>query len=188
LRAGARVVALAGGAAKLKVLRDLLPGESLEGEAQSGTDRLALVDYSAPGWLDEARAALGASGATLVLDGVGGDLGTAATGLLRRADGADAGSGVTPGRLVAYGWASGTANRYTSWAEADRIESPIEVRYAVGPEAPPMGDQRPYQERALAMAASGRWRVVTHRVPFAEAARAHRELEERRTTGKVVLV
>jgi NADPH2:quinone reductase len=92
------------------------------------------------------------------------------------------------GRLVAYGWASGTANRYTSWAEDDRIEAPVEVRYAVGPDAPPMGDQRPYQERALALAASGRWRVVTHRVPFAEAARAHRELEERRTTGKVVLV
>ncbi len=62
------------------------------------------------------------------------------------------------------------------------------MRYAVGPDAPPMPDQRAYQERALAQAASGRWRVATHRVPFAEAARAHRELEERRTTGKVVLV
>lgn len=197
LRAGARVVALAGGAAKLKVLRELLHGEvagqapdqahgQAHGQALPGTDRLALVDYSAPGWLDEARSALGASMATLVLDGVGGDLGTAATGLLRGADGA--GSGAAPGRLVAYGWASGTANRYTSWAEDDRIESPVEVRYAVGPDAPPMGDQRPYQERALAMAATGRWRVATHRVPFAEAARAHRELEERRTTGKVVLV
>ncbi|MFI2364190.1 alcohol dehydrogenase catalytic domain-containing protein [Promicromonospora sp. NPDC019610] len=206
LRAGARVVALAGGTEKLQVLRDLLPD----------ADRLALVDYSVPDWPDAARAALGDSPATLVLDGVGGELGTAATGLLRGADGdsgggpdsgagdgsasgssgsmsgsssgAGLGDGAAPGRLVAYGWASGTANRYTSWAEADRIESPVEVRYAVGPEAPPMGDQRPYQERALANAASGRWRVATHRVPFAEAARAHRELEERRTTGKVVLV
>ncbi|MFJ3407007.1 alcohol dehydrogenase catalytic domain-containing protein [Promicromonospora sp. NPDC090134] len=185
LRAGARVVALAGGAAKLQVLRDLLPD----------TDRLVLVDYSVPGWLDAARAALGGSPATLVLDGVGGELGTAATGLLGVAGsgagggaGGGAGQSAAPGRLVAYGWASGTANRYTSWAEAERIESPIEVRYAVGPQAPAMGDQRPYQERALANAASGRWRVATHRVPFAEAARAHRELEERRTTGKVVLV
>lgn len=195
LRQGARVVALAGGAAKLKVLRELLRGaaledEALDGEPLPGTDRLALIDYSAPGWLDEAGSAVGASGATLVLDGVGGDLGTAATSLLRGADGAGsvAEPGAAPGRLVAYGWASGTANRYTSWAEDDRVESPIEVRYAVGPDAPPMGDQRPYQERALALAASGRWRVATHRVPFAEAARAHRELEERRTTGKVVLV
>jgi NADPH2:quinone reductase len=89
---------------------------------------------------------------------------------------------------VAYGWASGEPNRYTAWAEDDQIDSQIEVRYAVGPDAPPMPDQRPYQERALARAASGRWRIATHRVPFAEAARAHRELEERRTTGKVVLV
>ncbi|WP_020015421.1 alcohol dehydrogenase catalytic domain-containing protein [Promicromonospora sukumoe] len=196
LRQGARVVALAGGAAKLKVLGELLRGAALQDEAMPGTDGLALVDYSTPGWLDEARSAVGAAGATLVFDGVGGDLGTAATSLLRGVDGAGSGSGAepvtepgaAPVRLVAYGWASGTANRYTSWAEDDRIESPLEVRYAVGPDAPPMGDQRPYQERALALAASDRWRVATHRVPFAEAARAHRELEERRTTGKVVLV
>ena len=180
LRSGARVVALAGGATKLKILQELLSDalpDALPGTLP-GTERLTLVDYSAPSWLDTARAALGSSPATLVFDGVGGDLGTAATSLL----------GAAGGRLVAYGWASGTPNRYTSWAGADRIESPIEVRYAVGPDAPPMPDQRPYQERALARAASGRWRVATHRVPFAEAARAHRELEERRTTGKVVLV
>jgi NADPH2:quinone reductase len=213
LHSGARVIALAGGAAKLKLLRDLA-ADSVTGSVR-GSDRLALVDYSSPDWAEAARAALGASPATLVLDGVGGELGTAATALLGAGgdlgtgDGAaDAGgtdgaagtgSGSTGaastgaastggGRLVAYGWASGAANRYTAWAGADRIESPFEVRYAVGPDAPPMPDQRPYQERALARAASGRWRVATHRVPFAEAARAHRELEERRTTGKVVLV
>jgi NADPH2:quinone reductase len=192
LHAGARVVALAGGDAKLKVLWDLLPDElaaELAAELDSevpgsapGSARLALVDYSAAGWTDAARAALGSSPATLVLDGVGGDLGTAATALLGE------GSSNAGGRLVAYGWASGAPNRYTAWAGDEQIESPIEVRYAVGPDAPPMGDQRPYQERALANAASGRWQVATHRVPFAEAARAHRELEERRTTGKVVLV
>jgi NADPH2:quinone reductase len=201
LRVGAHVVALAGGAAKLDVLRKLVRGGRLgelggvrpgDGAGErageragdragvgdaAGPGRLSLVDYSAPGWTDAAREALGASPATLVLDGVGGDLSTSATTLL--------GAG---GRLVAYGWASGAPNHYTSWAGADQVESPVEIRYAVGPEAPPMGDQRPYQERALRNAASGRWRVATHRVPFAEAARAHRELEERRTTGKVVLV
>lgn len=178
LDVGARVVALASSGPRLKVLEDLLAGSD-------SSVRLTLVDYSLPGWTDVARAALGGSPATLVLDGVGGDLGTAATALLD-----DGGSSATsaPARLVAYGWASGEPNRYTAWAEDDRIDSRIEVRYAVGPDAPPMPDQRPYQERALARAASGRWRVATHRVPFAEAARAHRELEERRTTGKVVLV
>ncbi|CPU67037.1 Uncharacterised protein [Mycobacteroides abscessus] len=57
-----------------------------------------------------------------------------------------------------YGWASGAPNR--------------------------AGDV----ERALALAADGTWRVVTHQIPLAEAARAHRELEARATTGKVVLV
>ena len=194
LHTGARVIALAGSDTKLARLRELLPDVPTAGETdgQSGTSRLALVDYAAPGWTAAARAALGDSPATLVLDGVGGDLGTAATSLLDGTDGTGArtggSTGAAPGRLVAYGWASGAPNRYTSWAGDDRIESTVEVRYALGPDAPPMPDQRPYQERALARAASGRWRVVTHRVPFAEAARAHRELEERRTTGKVVLV
>jgi NADPH2:quinone reductase len=204
LNSGARVVALASSPARLKVLEDLLadaPAGPGSGSAP-GAGRLALVDYSAADWTDAARAALGGSPATLVLDGVGGDLGTAATALLEARNGGDhrdpAEHGAVDGgavdggapavRLVAYGWASGAPNRYTSWAEEDQIESPIEVRYALGPDAPPMPDQRPYQERALARAASGQWRVATYRVPFAEAARAHRDLEERRTTGKVVLV
>lgn len=190
LSTGARVVALAGGAAKLNVLRGLLQGAASGDDARpepgGSTDRLALVDYTAPGWTDAARTALGGSPATLVLDGVGGDLGTAATELLG-GRGGTATAGPVP-RLVAYGWASGAPNRYTSWAGAERVESSIEVRYAVGPDAPPMSDQRPYQERALARLATGRWRAATYRVPFAEAARAHRALEERRTTGKVVLV
>ncbi|WP_275003675.1 alcohol dehydrogenase catalytic domain-containing protein [Promicromonospora iranensis] len=203
LNTGARVVALASSLSRLKVLEDLVGLEGAEDGNRFG--RLALVDYSAPDWTDTARAALGGARATLVFDGVGGDLGTAATALLvgqGRAGAAGAagagGAGAAgdtvsrsvspPARLVAYGWASGAPNRYTSWADADHVEPPFEVRYAVGPDAPPMPDQRPYQERALARAAAGRWRVATHRVPFAEAARAHRELEERRTTGKVVLV
>lgn len=178
LRVGARVLALAGSVARLEVLRELL-SDAEASTRRAADERLTLIDYSADHWVTTARTVLGASPATLVLDGVGGDLGTAAAELLSDADTA---------RLVAYGWASGTANRYTTWAQHERIEASFEVRYAVGPEAPPMGDQRPYQERALALAASGDWRVATYRVPFADAARAHRDLEERRTTGKVVLV
>jgi len=188
LRTGARVVALAGGAAKLEVVRDLV-ADALSAFGPDDAGRLALVDYSAPGWLAAARAVRGPSPATLVLDGVGGELGTAATTLLSGTGDANALTGLADGsRLVAYGWASGAPNLYTTWAGAERIESSVDVRYAVGPDAPPMGDQRPYQERALAHAASGHWRVATHRVPFADAAHAHRDLEERRTTGKVVLI
>lgn len=167
LHAGARVVALASGP-KTAMISALAPDGSGE--------RLAVVDYAAPGWTGRARAALAAlraDGATVVLDGVGGDAGTAAADLL-----------LEGGRLVVNGWSSGSANRYAT----DEAPRPLEVRAAVGPGAPAPGDMRRFQERALALAAAGTWRVLTHRVPFAQAARAHRELEERRTAGKVVLV
>lgn len=167
LHAGARVVALASGP-KTAMISALAPDGSGE--------RLAVVDYSAPGWTGRARAALAtlrADGATVVLDGVGGDAGTAAADLV-----------LDGGRLVVNGWSSGSANRYAT----DEAPRPIEVRAAVGPGAPAPGDMRRFQERALALAAAGTWSVLTHRVPFAQAARAHRELEERRTAGKVVLV
>ncbi|GAA4430331.1 zinc-binding dehydrogenase [Georgenia halophila] len=166
LAAGARVLALAGGPEKVELVRGLGPAESL-----------VVLDYRAQGWPAEALAVLRTLGgpATVVLDGVGGDLGTAAARLL--------GPG---GRLVVHGWSSGHPNRLAD--PDDGGTSEIEVRYAVGPGAPAPADLRGYQEEALARAATGSWRVLTHRVPFAEAARAHRELEERRTTGKVVLV
>jgi NADPH2:quinone reductase len=167
LGAGARVLALVGGAAKLDAVHALAPG----------ADRLAVVDYLAPAWTRAARAALadlGADGATVVLDGVGGHLGADAGRLLRRG-----------GRLVVHGWSSRAANPLADPAAASAAG--IAVRPVVGPGAPDLGPLRAYQERALALAADGTWRVLTHRVPFAEAARAHRELEERRTVGKVVL-
>jgi NADPH2:quinone reductase len=166
LETGARVLALAGGPAKVRALRSLAP--------DAGED-LAVVDSRAPRWREGARDALGRLGANradVVLDGVGGVLGTGAAHLLRPG-----------GRLVVHGWASGEPNDV-----ADDPHAGIDVRPVVGPGAPQLGDLRTFQERALARAAGGRWRVLVHRVPFAEAARAHRELEERRTTGKVVLV
>lgn len=166
LATGARVLALAGGPAKVRAVRSLAPDAG---------GRLAVVDARAPRWREGARDALGrlrTERADVVLDGVGGELGTDAARLLRPG-----------GRLVVHGWASGEPN-----GVAEDPYPGIEVRPVVGPGAPKLGDLRTYQERALARAADGRWSVLVHRVPFAEAARAHRELEERRTTGKVVLV
>jgi NADPH2:quinone reductase len=178
LAGGAWVLALVGGPAKVRTLRGLAPDAG---------QRLAVVDYRAAGWEDAARRAVirldasrtgvarplddgPAPGADVVLDGVGGDLGAAAAGLLRPG-----------GRLVVHGWSSGAPNPLAT-------DGGLDVRPVVGPGAPDVGDLRPFRERALDRAARGEWRVLTHRVPLAEAARAHRELEERRTTGKVVLV
>jgi NADPH:quinone reductase-like Zn-dependent oxidoreductase len=43
-------------------------------------------------------------------------------------------------------------------------------------------------EEAVAMLAAGAWRPLLTRFPLADAGAAHRALEDRRTTGKVVLV
>ncbi|ARU51743.1 hypothetical protein CBR64_09865 [Cellulosimicrobium cellulans] len=168
LAAGARVVGLAGGPEKVALVRSLA--------REPHAERLVVIDYRADAWLEAARAVVGQhapDGATVLLDGVGGDPGTAAATL------------VAPGgRLVLFGWSSGEGNR----AADDPGDGGPEVRWAVGPQARPWGDLFTLQERALALAADGTWHVVTHQVPLAEAARAHRELEERATTGKVVLV
>ncbi len=179
LAAGARVVALAGGPEKVALVRGL--------GRESHAERLVVIDYRAEGWLDEARAAVGQrspDGASVLLDGVGGDAGTEVATLL-----------APDGRLVLFGWSSGAPNRA---GDVDHRAGNVpnsgagavarDVRWAVGPQARPWGDLFDLQERALALAADGTWHVVTHQVPLAEAARAHRELEERATTGKVVLV
>ncbi|SKC71363.1 alcohol dehydrogenase catalytic domain-containing protein [Krasilnikoviella flava] len=169
LGAGARVLALAGGPRKVRAVRGLVPDAG---------HRVAVVDVDAPGWPADARTALGrlhAGAATILIDGVGGELGAEAAALL--------GPG---GRLVVQGWASGLPNPVAASAVTPDGD-PVEVRAVVGPGGPRFGDLREYQRRALERAASGSWRVLTHRVAFAEAARAHRELEERRTVGKVVL-
>ncbi|MFE6970296.1 alcohol dehydrogenase catalytic domain-containing protein [Isoptericola sp. NPDC057653] len=167
--AGARVVALAGGPRKVRAVRGLVPDAGRQ---------VAVLDVLDPAWPDHARAALdrlGAPAATVVLDGVGGDTARDASALLSAG-----------GRLVVFGWATGQPNPVAASAvtpAGDRVE----VRPVVGPGAPAFGDLRTYQRAALERAATGEWRVLTHRVAFAEAARAHRELEERRTVGKVVL-
>jgi NADPH2:quinone reductase len=49
------------------------------------------------------------------------------------------------------------------------------------------GGLRPLELRALTEAATGRLTPSVHRFPLREAATAHRALETRQTTGKVVL-
>lgn len=175
LSAGARVLALAGGSDKVSLVEDLARRSYPAAQDRQGS--CAVVDYSAPGWHVDALTALRGLGgsATAVLDGVGGDRGSSAARLLRPG-----------GRLIVHGWSSGDRNEFDDDEVAHAAR--ITVRAVVGPRAEPPGDLRRYQEEALARAASGQWRIHTHQVPLAEAARAHRDLEERRTTGKVVLV
>lgn len=162
--AGATVIALAGGPAKTARA------------AANGAD-LAL-DYTDPAWPEAVRAHH-PGGATVLFDSVGGDTARTALGLL------------APGALhLVFGWSGGPLD-LTDTERADLTARGITTQGVLGPAMLQRagGDDplRLLETRALAEAAAGRLRPAVTRYPLAEAATAHRDLENRATTGKVVL-
>lgn len=159
LRAGARVVAAAGGAERTAALAEL--GASL------------VVDYARPGWADEVRDRF--DGVSLVYDGVGGEVGRAALELLQPG-----------GRLVMFGFSSGAPTRLDS---GDLVSRSLSAGWSLGPRMMGLpGGTKGLAERAVARVAAGEWQPLVTTYPLAEAARAHADLEGRRALGKVVLV
>jgi NADPH2:quinone reductase len=154
-RAGARVVALAGSPPKLAVARDL------------GAD--VAVSYSTDGWANRVREMTG--GADVVFDGVGGEIGLAAFGLLRPG-----------GRFVVFGMASGGFAPVSPSLAGERQVSVLTP-------VPPAPDEITGLARAaLAEAAAGRLRPVIGQVfDLANAADAHAAIEARQTIGKTLL-
>ncbi len=154
-RSGTRVVALASQPRKLALARDL------------GAD--VTVDYSQDGWERQVRALAGE--VDVVFDGVGGDIGLAAFGLLRAG-----------GRFCPFGMASGSFAPVTpDLAQASQVT----VRRGAGanPE-----ELVALARTALAEAAAGRLRpVVGQEFELADAARAHAAIETRQTVGKTLL-
>ncbi|MEV1295847.1 zinc-binding dehydrogenase [Pseudonocardia sp. NPDC049635] len=131
------------------------------------------LTYDRPGWVDAARERTGGRGADLVLDGVGGDTGRGAFDLL-----------APGGRVLLHGWSAGTP---TSFGADELWERALTVTVALGPPILTLGLRR-LEERALNRLTDGRWTPVMTSYPLAEAARAHADLEARRTRGKVVLI
>jgi NADPH2:quinone reductase len=154
-RAGARVVALASQPRKLALARDL------------GAD--VTVDYSQDGWERQVRALAGE--VDVVFDGVGGDIGLAAFGLLRAG-----------GRFCPFGMASGSFAPVTpDLAQASQVT----VRRGAGASPDELAE---LARTALAEAAAGRLRpVVGQEFELADAARAHTAIETRQTVGKTLL-
>ncbi|MFF9816666.1 zinc-binding dehydrogenase [Streptomyces sp. NPDC014006] len=158
--AGAGVVGLAGG-----------PRKTARVQA-NGAD--LAVDYTEPAWPDKVRAFLGGRPATVVFDGVGGDTAREAVALL--------GPG---GRHLVFGWSAEgirDGGPYLVDGVSEQVLGPAMFARAGGPD--PL---RTLELRALTEAAAGRLVPAVARFPLAEAAAAHRALESRRTTGKVVL-
>ena len=153
--AGARVVALAGHPRKLALARDL------------GAD--LTVDYRHDGWERQVRDATGQ--VDVVFDGVGGEIGLAAFGLL--------GAG---GRFCPFGMASGSFTAVTpEHAAAWRIS--LRSGAAASPE-----ELAALARTALAEGAARRLRpVIGQEFELAEAAAAHAAIEARETIGKTLL-
>ncbi|MEU9066891.1 zinc-binding dehydrogenase [Streptomyces sp. NPDC048306] len=170
--AGATVVGLAGGPEKTALV------------TANGAD--LAVDYTEPRWPAKVRAHLGGDGgpparaepsvgeATVVFDGVGGDVAREAVALL----GPD-------GRHLVFGWAAKgvrDGSPYLVEGVSQQVLGPVMMQRAGG-----ANPARTLELRALAEAAEGRLVPAVRRFPLADAAAAHRALESRGTTGKVVL-
>jgi NADPH:quinone reductase len=155
-RAGARVVALAGQPGKLALARDL------------GAD--VAVDYRDGDWPDSVREA--ASQVDVVFDGVGGEVGRAAFGLL--------GPG---GRFYPFGMASGSFAPVTPELASENGVTLLRGGPANAEEAAAL------TRKALAEAAAGRLRpVVGQEFGLAEASVAHAAIQARATVGKTLLI
>jgi NADPH:quinone reductase len=159
--AGAVAIGVAGGPEKVERVRE------------HGAD--LAVDYLEPGWPEHVREALGERAVTVVLDGVGGELGRAAMELLG-----------TGGRLLLFGMSSGEATMLTT---RDLIARSLTATWALNPRLRRPDGLRELETHALAQAAAGRLVApVGRRFPLAEAAEAHTAIETRATVGKTLLV
>jgi len=161
-RAGATVVATAGGERKLELARSL------------GAD--VAVDYRNPGWSEAVRREAGEDGLEVVFDSVGGDVGREAFDLL-------AGGG----RFAVFGFASGAATEATF---AEILGKGVTV-IGYGGARPWPYPEYPHELEAEALneAAAGRLKpTIGQRFPLEQAAEAHAAVEARATVGKTLLI
>ncbi|WP_406401721.1 zinc-binding dehydrogenase [Streptomyces uncialis] len=157
--AGARVVGTARGDRKIALVREL------------GAD--AVVDASRPDWVEQARAALGGTGADVVLDGVGGATGAAAFPLVANG-----------GRFSAHGAPSG------GFSEVDPDDAAARgIRlFGIADVQLPADERARLVARALEEVAKGALRpVIGATFPLDQAASAHRAIESRELLGKAVI-
>ncbi|MEQ0560187.1 zinc-binding dehydrogenase [Amycolatopsis sp. NEAU-NG30] len=173
VRSGDRVLveAAAGGVGSLLVQLAKAAGATVIGAAGGKLDQVRAlgadlaVDYRAAGWTD------GVGEVDVVFDGVGGEIGTAAFGLLRPG-----------GRMAVYGLAGGA---WTEVSEEDAAARGVTLVRSIGGPA----EMRAFTETALASAAAGELvPVIGQRFPLEKAADAHAAIESRATVGKTLLV
>jgi NADPH2:quinone reductase len=158
-QAGARVIGAARGEKKLALA------------TENSAD--AVVDYSQADWAGQVARITGGAGLSLVLDGIGGDIGRAAFGVT--ADGGRFSAHGTPGGGFAPVSPRDAAERGIEVLGIDRVQlEPAEAARLTG--------------LALAKAASGQLRpVIGQAFALDRAADAHRAIESRAVLGKTLL-
>ncbi|WP_446664124.1 zinc-binding dehydrogenase [Flexivirga sp. B27] len=155
---GAVVIAAAHGSTKTEALRLM------------GVQHV--IDYSADDWVRQVRA-LAPAGVSVLFDGAGATLGNTGAELV--------GEG---GRIASYGSSAGDFARPDIDALRDRgivFKGLFDLQPQVA------GSRRELTLRAFQAATAGVAEPVVTLVPLADAARAHRALEERTAIGKILL-
>jgi NADPH2:quinone reductase len=138
---------------------------------ESGAD--AVVDYSRTDWAGQVARVTGGAGPSLVLDGIGGDIGRAAFGVT--ADG---------GRFSAHGAPGGS---FAPVSPRDAAERGIEV-LGIDRVQLELAEAARLTGLALAEAASGQLRpMIGQAFALDRAADAHRAIESRAVLGKTLL-
>lgn len=157
VNAGARVIGAVGSDAKLPAVR--------EAGAQA-------VNYAQSDWTEQVRALTGGAPVDVVFDGVGGEIGTAATSLVEPGGrfmliGAASGAYTDPSALLARG--------VTVLGQQQVTEMGLNLQELAA--------------TALEQAATGRLRpVIGQTFPLERAADAHAAMEARTTIGKTLLL
>ena len=149
--------------------------EKLELVLSLGAD--AAIDYREENVAERVRELTGGWGADVILDGVGKDSFEGSIASL-----------ASFGRLVAYGQASGPPPPVAFGSIYGDNKSII--GYSNGGYRRGRPDElRPVGMAALKLLAQGRWKpVIGARFPLAQASEAHRLVENRASTGKVLLL
>ena len=161
---GARVAVTAGSSAKLEACRAL------------GAE--VLVNYREQDFVEEVRAATGGAGADVVLDNMG------AKYLARNIDAL-----AVNGRLVVIGLQGGARAEIDLNALLRKRAAVIATSLRARPLAEKAAIVAAVREHVWPLVEAGRVRPVVHsRHPLADAAAAHREMEESGHIGKILLL
>ena len=158
---GGKVIAAAGSDEKCELVRSF------------GVD--AVVNYREPDWPERVREATGGIGANLIVESVGGDI---ASGCLQ--------CWAPGGRMVIFGEASGRP----AMVSGDDLLFGNRSVYglAVGIVIEDESVMRQAMDRLVAWLEKGQLRLrIGHVYALRDAAQAHRDLESRKTSGKLVL-